>query len=336
MRFRDYHQLPDGLPCGSLNKITDVAGLTVGHHTVIEDEPHILRTGVSVLRIEDVLARPVAAEYAVLNAFGKSIGLIQVEEVGTMQSPVFFANTLSTGTVDDGAVRLAIKEKPGLRSYNPVILECNDSELSDIAAMAVTPEMAEIAYEDAVEDFPVGSVGAGAGMVCYSFKGGIGSSSRVIEVENKKYTVGAMVLSNYGTRNDLRIPGLDRSFAVEPREEESQKGSLIMVVATDLPLLPHQLKRVARHAPMAIGLLGSPGGHGSGDIALAFSTTYREGGEGVLQTREVVSEHGPTMTLVFRAAVWATAEAILDSLYASPTVKGLRKTVPSIRTVLDS
>lgn len=327
MRFRQWSPLPDGLPTGPLNSITDVPGLRVGHHTVIEDAPRVLRTGVTVIDIDHVLQRPVAAACHVLNGYGKSMGLVQIEELGSIESPVYLTNTLSIGAVQQGAVRVALAAKPGLRSYNAVVMECNDGTLSDIAALAVTPEMVPLAHADARPDFPCGSLGAGTGMICFAFKGGIGSASRVLAVNGRHYHLGALVLANFGKRSDLRLPGSNQVFA---DGGESSAGSLIMIVATDLPLMPHQLKRLARHTPLAIGLLGSPGHHGSGDIALAFSTTTRFGGAGTIEDRPVVVDDGEVMTAIFRAAAWATAEAILDSMFLSPPMRGHRGEVPSI------
>lgn len=326
-RFREIGTLPDSQQPGLSNSILDVEGLTLGHHTLIADAPRILRTGVTVLRIPDVLARPVAAGVHVLNGYGKSMGLVQVEELGTLESDLYLTNTLSIGAVQQGAVRAAQQEKADLCSFNAVVLECNDSHLSDIGALAVTPEMALAARENAGRDCVQGSVGAGTGMVCFGFKGGIGSASRRVEIAGRSFTVGALVLSNFGRREDLRLPGLP---SWEPGGPGNGQGSLIMVVATDLPLMPHQLKRVARHMPLAIGLLGCPGHPGSGDIALALSTTMRFGGGEALATREVLADDHEALVEVFRAAAWSTAEAILDSMFASPTMTGLRGTVEGI------
>ncbi len=330
-RFRHWSALPDGLRTGPRNLITDVPGLTVGHHTLVEDAPRILRTGVTVLRIPDALAQPVAAASHVFNGYGKTMGLVQIDELGTLESPIWFTNTLSIGAVQQGAVQVALREKPGLRSFNAVVTECNDSHLSDIATLAVTPAMAVLAHDDARADFPLGSVGAGAGMVCFGFKGGIGSASRVIELEGRLYTVGALVLANFGRREDLRLPGVALPPGAGPT---NGSGSLIMVVGTDLPLLPHQLRRVTRHMSLAIGLLGGPGGHGSGDIAIAFSTGCRLGTGAVFQERTLLANEGSAMDQVFRAATWACAESILDAMVTSPTTRGLRGTVDGLGDLL--
>jgi len=331
MRYRDHAPLPDGLPTGPLNRITDVPGLAVGHHTLIEDSPRVLRTGVSVLRIDDALNRPVAAACHVFNGYGKSMGLVQIEELGSIESSIYLTNTLSIGAVQQGAVALVREANPHLRSHNAVVMECNDGTLSQIATLAVTPEMAGLAMADAREDFALGSVGAGTGMICFGFKGGIGSASRRIAVDGREFTVGALVLANFGRREDLRMPGLETALSTSG---ESGDGSLIMIIATDLPLLPHQLKRVARHAGNGMGLLGCPGSNGSGDISIAFSTTTRGGGADTFQQREVIVNDSATMSLAFRAAAWATAEAILDAMVASPAMKSHHGDVPALGEVL--
>lgn len=330
VRYRDYEQLPDGLPCGPLNKITDVPGLAVGHHTLQQQEPTILNTGVTCLSIENVQSSQVAAATHIMNGFGKSLGLAQIDEIGTMESHVFLTNTLSVGAVQQGAVKIALKERPNIRSFNAVVMECNDGRLSDIAQLAVTPEMADLALRDATDDFPMGSVGAGTGMICFGYKGGIGSSSRLIEIDGKVYTVGSIVLSNFGRQDDLTLPGKGRLAPRPDAEGESGDGSLILVVATDVPLMPHQLKRVARHSCLSVGLLGGPGSHGSGDFALAFSTTMRTTPGSAIMERANLVNDGAAMSALFRAAAWSCAEAILDSMLLSPATKGFRTEVLSL------
>lgn len=322
MRYREYAPLKDGFSTGKLNRITDVPRLRVGHCTIDRDQLTIVRTGVTVLRIDDVISKPVWAASNVFNGYGKSIGLVQVDELGTMESHVFFTNTLSIGAVQQGAVKIALRECHDITSFNAVVMECNDSYLSDIASLSVTDSMAIEAYDGAVKDFKMGSVGAGTGMVCFGFKGGIGSSSRMIEIDGREYTLGALVLANFGRTTDLKIPGL-----VDVNFEEPQRdgGSLIMVLSTDVPLLPHHLKRIARHLSLSIGILGAPGYHGSGDIALAFSTADRRDPQAL-----TIGEDGSIMSRIFKASVWATVEAILDSMFSSPYTKGFHGTVPSI------
>ncbi len=332
MRFRDWTALPDGLACGALNRISDVPGLSVGHHTIVEDEPRFLRTGVSVLRIEGVHERPVAAASHLFNGYGKTLGLPQIDEIGNMESHVYLTNTLSVGAVQQGAVSLALEGRPDVRSFNAVVMECNDGRLSDIASLAITPEMAGLALEDARADFEMGSIGAGTGMICFGFKGGIGSASRKVTIGDSEYTVGVLVLSNFGSGADLRLPGCHHDFTHGPGE--SGDGSLIMIAGTDAPLMPHQLKRVARHMSGAIGLLGSPGSHGSGDFALAFSTGLRLGAGGPLRNETLLVNDGAAMSQFFRAATWATAEAIVDSMFISPGMKGFRTEVSSLRVRL--
>lgn len=326
MRFRNCGHHFEWLRSGPLNRITDVEGLGVGHYTLVEDFPRILRTGVTAIRIEDVIRKPLMAASSVFNGYGKSMGLIQIDELGTLESHIYLTNTLSIGAVHQAAIKIALDEYPDLTSHNAIVMECNDSYLNDITALAVSESMAVEAYKNAARDFELGSVGVGTGMVCFDMKGGIGSASRVGVIDGREYTVGSLVLSNFGSRQDLRIEGFDL------KQGESLNlagGSLIMIVATDIPLLPHHLKRVARHMSLAIGILGAPGYHGSGDISLAFSTA-RTFDFDTLR----IGDSSSNMNLIFRMAVQATTEAILDSMFCSKTMSGLKGTVKSIHETI--
>ncbi|HDP77152.1 MAG TPA: S58 family peptidase [Mesotoga infera] len=327
MRFRELARQSDGYETGALNKITDLEGIRVGHYTLTEDSPRCLRTGITVIRIPSVYERPVPAASSVFNGYGKSMGLIQIEELGTLESDIFLTNTLSIGAVHQGAVRLALQSNPELSSLNVVVMECNDGFLSDIRSLSIREEMVSIAVMNARKDFTLGSCGAGTGMICFGYKGGIGSSSRIIEFDGRKYTVGAIVLSNFGRSSDLRIPSLELSD--DSGSSAQGAGSLIMIVGTDLPLMPHQLKRVSRHMSLAIGLLGAPGHHGSGDISLAFSTAR----EYSLSDQRLMS-HGNTISEIFRASAWACVEAIVDSMLSSDGMSGFKGSVKSLRSAL--
>jgi len=327
MRFRELASPGDGCETGTLNKITDLEGIRVGHYTLTEDTPRCLRTGISVIRIPFVYERPVPAASSVFNGYGKSMGLIQIEELGTIESDIFLTNTLSIGAVHQGAVRLALESNAELSSLNVVVMECNDGFLNEIRALAIKEEMVADTVGNAKKDFQLGSCGAGTGMVCFGYKGGIGSSSRIIEFGGRKYTLGVFVLSNFGRSSDLRIPSLE----LRPRLQDfdREKGSLIMILGTDLPLMPHQLKRVTRHMNLAIGLLGAPGHHGSGDISLAFTTSR----EYSLSEQSLMNE-GNTISEIFRAAVWACAEAIVDSMLCSGAMTGFKGSVDSLRSAI--
>lgn len=326
-RARDCKIKIGNLAPGKLNRITDVPGLKAGHLTLKEEKPVILRTGVSVLDIENVYEEPVAAASFVFNGFGKSTGLIQVDELGQIETPLTLTNTLSTGAVHQGITSYMLARHKEIRSLNPVILECNDGFLSDIRALAVKPSHVEKAFNNLKKDFELGSVGAGTGMIAFGFKGGIGSSSRRISINDKEYIIGSMVLANLGKAEDLKIEGLSREFksSVMP-----SKGSLIMVLATNLPLLPLSLKRMARHTSLSIGRLGASGYNGSGDVVVAFSTGLRFPRKKPMVQNTFLTPDCNEMNLIFKAACDSTVEAIVDSMVCSESVTGIKGDVEKI------
>lgn len=307
-RFREVGLSFGRLPTGEKNLLSDVFGVRVGHVTLISDEPTTVRTGVTVVvPSEDIFERPLSAACAILNGFGKSIGLMQIEELGQIETPIVLTNTLSVGYAFQGVVDLAAKKKK-FRTLNPVVGECNDGFLNDILYSVVKPHHVIEAYEKASEKFELGSVGAGTGMVCFGFKGGIGSASRRIK---KGHVLGALVLANFGAFEDLTILGRRASDHVESGVVRKDEGSIVMILATDVPLDSRQLKRVARHSFLALGMLGSAGHHGSGDVCIAFSTT-----KGCVDdSRELFDE-------LFRAAVESVYEAVCDALFCAETVEG--------------
>jgi D-aminopeptidase len=248
-----------GLACGSLppgarNSIADIPGVTVGHCTLATGD---IRTGVTAIRAhagDHFRLRPLAAE-DVLNGFGKSVGLMQVDELGCLETPVLLTNTFGVGRCANALIRRAIAENPeiGRRTgtVNPVVLECNDGYLNDIQALAVREEHAEAALAACATDFASGAVGAGAGMSCFGLKGGIGTASRRLRLDGAEWHLGALVLANFGRAGDLRLPDGRR---VRPaggragRADAAERGSCIVVLATDVPLEHRQLRRVARRA----------------------------------------------------------------------------------------
>lgn len=301
---------------GKKNTICDVPGVRVGHVT-LSDGP--IQTGVTaILPAEGSLFREkVQAGLSVLNGYGKSVGLVQVEELGTLESPLLLTNTLSVGTALTALVEYMLEEHQEIGreagTVNAVVMECNDGRINDIRGLHVSKEDALSALDLATEDMEEGAVGAGRGMVCFGLKGGIGSSSRVLTIDKKEYSLGAMVLSNFGRKGALRIEGqaID-GFSVE---EGDEKGSIIMIVATDLPLSSRQLTRLSRRSSIALGRVGSIMGHGSGDICLAFSTANRIPHTGDDAIRKVELLHEEYMEKVFIAGIEAIEEAIYSSLY---------------------
>ncbi len=319
-RIEDYGIKIGELPKGKLNKITDVKGLKVGHCTIDNDEN---KTGVTVvLPIEEniYLNKLVAASY-VLNGYGKTLGLVQIDELGSLESIIALTNTLNVGLVHDAVVDYMIeqckKDNVELESVNPVICECNDSYLNNIQIRAVKKKHVYEAIENACIDFDEGDIGAGKGMSCHQLKGGIGSASRLITFDGQTFTLGVLVLSNYGRLEDFMINGekIGKRISKEKHIQNSaDKGSIISIIATDLPLSSRQLKRIAKRVSVGLARLGSYIGHGSGEIMIAFSTgnilkTYSE--KDIIDIKFLKEE---TLDVVFRAVAECEEEAILNSM----------------------
>ncbi|KGU91821.1 peptidase S58 family protein [Burkholderia pseudomallei MSHR4032] len=380
------------LPAGPLRSIADVAGVTVGHATL---DARGVQTGVSVVRPHagDVYRDKVPAAAAVINGFGKSVGLVQVDELGVLETPLALTNTFGVGALAQAQIRAAIDANPQIGrawpSVNPLVFECNDGYLNDLHAFAVTPAHYAQALADARRAFARGAVGAGRGMSCFDLKGGIGSASRVVRAAGEAWTVGALVLANFGRLPMLTIAGVpvgrmiaERDAAggqgadgarddvaaagergergdgphgtygahgrenagtgggaaggLAPRRARDagasspgaapdaappEQGSIIMLVATDAPLSSRQLKRVALRAAAGLARTGSVYGHGSGDIALAFSTAYT-----VPHDAERVSLPAlvadAALDPLFAAAADSVEQAIVDALWRATRVTG--------------
>jgi D-aminopeptidase len=295
----------DGIVIGTLepgprNSIADV-GVTVGHVTVE-------RTGVTAVIPPSL---PVPAGTAVLNGAGELTGSLEIREWGILETPVYLTSTHAVGRVYDGAVSVAMANDPRVgvdEVVIPVVGECDDSWLSDARVAHVQPGDVAQAVTDATADFEQGAVGAGAGMSCFDWKGGIGSSSR----RAGDYTVGVLLLTNFGTRDQLRVDGvpIGRLLDERPDEMPDPGGSCIAVVATDAPLAPPQLERLARRAGLGLARAGSVAHHGSGEIFVAFAT----GSERSFPDRE--------LNPLFQAAVDATEEAVLCSLWSAVDTTG--------------
>lgn len=325
-RIRDYGiVIGRGTP-GPRNKITDVAGVTVGHCTVDTDRN---KTGVTVILpcTDNPFSRKLTAAVCIQNGFGKSQGLIQIEELGTIETPIALTNTLNVGIVHDSIVDYMLKvgERDGISitSVNPVVGECNDGVLNDISCRAVGREEVMEAIACASQDFEEGDVGAGKGTVCFGLKGGIGSASRLVSLGGKDYTVGVLVQSNFGSTENLvinHVPVGRKLSSIEPAVTD--KGSIMIILATDLPVTDRQLKRVCRRAPVGLARCGSFFGHGSGDIVIGFTTANRveTGKEPAVCSMEVLKEE--LLDQVFHAAAQSVEEAVLNSLAMASTVTG--------------
>ena len=332
-RIADYGVQVGTMEKGPRNKISDVPGVLVGHCT-IDTADH--QTGVTVILPgpeNPFLYKPVAASF-VLNGFGKTLGLVQIDELGTLETPIALTNTLNVGKVHDALVeymlRRCARDKTPVYSINPVVCECNDAGLNDIRVRVVGEQEVFAAIEDAREDFAEGAVGAGRGTVCHSLKGGIGSASRQFELDGQTYTIGVLVQSNHGRLEDLMVDGkpVGRQLKNRLESEPVDKGSIIMIVATDLPVSDRQLKRIIKRCSVGLARLGSYIGHGSGEIMVGFTTANRVEYK---EKRGIVSQrilNEGKIDFAFRAVAEATEEAVLNSLAAADEVigwKGKRK-----------
>jgi D-aminopeptidase len=335
-RARDLGIEFDGNP-GSLNAITDVAGVTVGHTTLIEDldDGRAVRTGVTAIlpRGRETLMRPVFGAWFALNGNGEMTGTTWLEESGQLEGPVMITNTHSVGTVHQATIAWRIRQgEPDATGYwwaLPVVAETWDGYLNDINGFHVRPKHVAAALDRAATG-PVaeGNVGGGTGMICHEFKGGIGTASRLVEVLGKSYMVGVLVQANYGIRDQLRIAGVpvgkhlrEQRIYSGPDPNVGESGSIIIVIATDAPLLPHQLKRLARRATLGLGRVGSIAGNGSGDIFVAFSTADESLGRAdrLLNHRSVPNDE---ISPLFGATVEAVEESIVNALVAARDMTG--------------
>lgn len=313
-------------PHGKRNLITDVPGVKVGHKTLRGD--NFKNTGVTVVfpHSGDIYHEKVTAGVSVINGYGKSAGLVQVNELGTIESPIAMTNTLNVGTVLDANVKYMLQQNEDIcnttASVNCIVTECNDADINNTRAQFVTTQDFFDAVADAKEEFEEGPVGAGTGMVCFGFKGGIGSSSRLVEIDGKTYTVGCLVLSNFGICGNLNVGG--HYFPDTKPLDEREKGSIIILLATDIPMSDRQLRRMASRAALTLGKLGSYGGNGSGDIAIAFSNGnifphYPKDDKHILDTKMV---HDDYLDPIFHAAVEASEESVVSALYHGETREG--------------
>ena len=340
-RARDLGFHFDGSP-GPLNAITDVSGVEVGHTTLIEGEGKLvqgkgpIRTGVTAIlpRGDRSLDDPCFAGWSSLNGNGEMTGTTWVEESGFAEGPIMITNTHSVGIVRDAVISWRTSQgsadASGYWWSLPIVAETWDGFLNDINGFHVKEKHAHEAIRNA-KGGPVeeGCVGGGTGMVCHSFKGGIGTASRVVTIKNQDYTLGVLVQANYGDRKNLTIAGVPVGKEITdlmPRDSYEKNhegdGSIIVVIATDAPLLAHQMKRLARRVPMGIGKVGGYGSDGSGDIFIAFSTAnsnvaFSDG------TVNVEMLPNWMISPLFEATVQAVEEAIINTLVAAETMEGI-------------
>jgi D-aminopeptidase len=322
---------------GPLNAITDVAGVTVGQVTLIEDlaDGRKVRTGVTAIlpRGRESLATAAFGAWFPLNGNGETTGTTWLDESGQFDGPVMLTNTHSVGVVRDAVIAWRVRaggtDSTGYWWSTPVVTETWDGELNDANGFHVRPEHVYRALDEATGG-PVaeGNVGGGTGMICHEFKCGIGTASRRVETAGHAYMLGALVQANYGTRESLRIAGVPvgQNLPVNSKNDsgapQADSGSIIVVIATDAPLLPTQLKRVAKRASLALGRMGSFSGNGSGDIFIAFSTANAVAltGKPLVETVSLGNDY---LDPLFSAAVQATEEAIVNAMVAARDMRGM-------------
>jgi D-aminopeptidase len=329
-RIQDFGVRIGTLPAGPLDKITDVPGVRVGHLTL---NTALYKTGVTVIVPPGdniFLQKPVAACF-VHNGFGKTCGLAQIDELGVLETPIALTGTLNVGLVADALNQWTVQqcEETGvkIRSVNPVVGECNDGRISTIAHRPIKKSHVFTALENAAADFDEGDVGAGKGTICFGLKGGIGSASRQITLGDTTYTVGVLVQSNYGASADLTLDGNHIGPAVSQwlgrLAAEEDQGSIMMVLATDLPVNARQLRRILRRCGVGLARTGSYMGHGSGEIMLGFTTANHVPYESDAVTLPQTILREDLLGDAFRAAAEATEEAILNSLAAASPLTGV-------------
>jgi len=334
-RLRDLGLTVGTLTPGPFNAITDVAGVKVGYSTLILDTPRIVRTGVTAIwpRGPEIWSDYVFAGTFSFNGNGEMTGLPWLAEQGLLGAPIAITNTYQVGVVRDAITAIAVRDGASQAFHLPVVAETYDGWLSDIQSFALTQEHAFAAFDSAVGGCPIdeGNIGGGTGMICHEFKGGTGTSSRVIVENGENYTVGALVQANYGARDLLRIDGVPVGREIGPDivpahrsakravAQPQTEGSIIVVLA-DAPLIPIQCQRLARRATVGLSRVGGIGANGSGDIFVAFSTANHIGQNDKISSVKMLAPDA--MTSLFQASAEATEEAILNAMCMAETMTG--------------
>ena len=342
-RVRDTGIVPGRMEPGPHNAITDVAGVRVGHTTLISGEGPLrpgsgpVRTGVTVILPHEgsLFRHKVRGAVHTINGFGKVFGFEQVRELGVIESPIALTNTLNVGLVADALIEHAIGLDPEIGigtagTVNVLVGETNDGYLNDIQGRHVRAEHVQAAIDSASAGLVLeGAVGAGTGTICFGWKGGIGTASRLLPPEAGGYTVGALVQSNFGRADDLVVCGVPAGREIQPPPRQASRlpdkeGSIMVVVATDAPLDARQLGRLCVRAGAGLARTGSTYGHGSGDFVIAFSTAVRidHAPEALVALRPVIAGEGLAMTWLFPAVVECVEEAVLNSLFRAETMTG--------------
>lgn len=325
---------------GQYNAITDVAGVRVGHSTIIQGKGNLVpnqgpvRTGVTAILPHpgDLFLEKMTGAVVRINGFGEVTNTQQIDEMGTLEGPLMITNTMNVPRVADAVIDWAFERSAaqGITTWgiSPIVAETSDSYLNDIRGRHVTRSHVFEAIDSARDGIVTeGAVGGGTGMVCYEFKGGIGTSSRVLPDELGHFTVGVLVQSNFGSRRKLRIDGVPVGRELSDYDERIRRdsqGSVIVVIATDAPMTSRQLKRMGMRAAFGLARTGTQGGNTSGDFAIAFSTTRNRPHHSSTHTLslEQVVEDNQLINGLFDAVVEATEEAVLNSLFKAETMNG--------------
>ncbi|MGH2591923.1 MAG: P1 family peptidase [Anaerolineae bacterium] len=331
-RLRDLGITLGAYPTGQFNAITDVPGVLVGHHTLIYDQPRVARTGVTVIvpREGSIWQDNAFAAFHSFNGCGEMTGLPFIEEFGLLTSPIAITNTNQVGTAHAAIVEYGVGKHGGFAFKLPVAAETYDGWLNDIDAFHLTAAHVHAAL-DSAQGGPVaeGNVGGGTGMICHDFKGGIGTSSRIVECPSGRYTIGVLLQANHGDRDLLRVDGVPVGREIGPQHtptpwaEPPKGGSIIVIIATDAPLLPIQCKRLARRATVGLARVGSVGYNGSGDIFLAFATGNHvpHDAKALLDVKVLPHHH---LNSFFEAVAESVEESILNALTAAETMTGFQ------------
>ncbi|MGP4059463.1 DmpA family aminopeptidase [Halobacillus sp. H74] len=327
--IRDHGVTIGFMPTGKNNNLTDVQGVKVGHHTLSEGSQ---QTGVTAILPHggNHFREKLIASSHIINGFGKTTGTIQLNELGTLETPIVLTNTFGVGAAFDAIIDYTLKNNPEIGretgTVNPVIGECNDMWLNDIRERSVQKEHITEALDNAAVDFEEGCVGAGTGMLCYSMKGGIGSASRIVELAAGDFTIGVLTLTNFGKLSDLLIDGnpigQQLKEKILSKEDEKDRGSVMVIIATDLPVSERQLNRILKRSVTGLSRTGSIIGNGSGEVVIGFSTANEiphEKSDTPLTLRMI---HEEDMDEAFRAVGEAAEEAVLESLVKATPIIG--------------
>lgn len=328
-RLRDFGMKIGNLETGSLNKITDVPGVKVGHSTISSGD---IQTGITAIlpHSGNLFNNKVIGVSYAMNGFGKTIGTLQVNELGTIETPILLTNTLSVGVCATHLIDFMLEQNEHIGrttgTVNPVIGECNDMFLNDIRTQSIKKEHVLEALRSADIDFKEGSIGAGRGMKCFGLKGGIGSSSRIVSYPHGTYTMGVLVLSNFGELDQFRMNGIHVGPLLKQKltsiSPEGDKGSIMIIVGTDLPVTSRQLQRIIKRAAVGLSRTGSFIGNGSGDVFIGFSTANSIPHDKQDTLLSIKAIHEEDIDQAFLAIADATEEAILNSILTAKTTVG--------------